>query len=443
MLLNQQSNTPGRTGTMGELTITKSGLYRIRAAGAKGGKGGGSPTSIAQGGKGALLDGVIYLYEGSRIIYLVGNAGTDHPNVSGGDCTSGAGGGGTYVTIEDNNSADIIKVGEFTGVRVKPLLVAAGGNGGADSGYSSGVSKTWHGNAETTDAHSTYASANYTGGGFRVEGASNTYNGKSFLNGGIAATNEYNRGGSSAAGFGGGGSNCDDGAGGGGGGWIGGVWNAASACSYVDSAFTSVIRESGYNDTGGFISIQKLGDAGFIILDNTDGNYKVKGEGADWVSLGAELNDDVLSQAMPELMWTDYTSFGDAIPLAVQTPVTGLISYTIHGTPKPALVKYVDPIDTTRKNITCIHMELGADCTVLVSTDNETWYVCQDNTWNAVEPTEGETYMTSDELASISKNTWLELNYKETDTVYLMLSVCPSEANEATAAGYTVSFIEV
>ena len=108
----------------------------IRAGGAKGGTHSysyGTTPGTYIGGKGAIMEGYIYLTAGTILKIVVGQRGGDSVEVRGGQSTSSTaaqlglsvednagtgGGGGTFVYTANNT-----------------LLIAAGGGGGASGGY--------------------------------------------------------------------------------------------------------------------------------------------------------------------------------------------------------------------------------------------------------------------------------------------------------------------
>ncbi|MCT4597454.1 MAG: glycine-rich protein [Vallitalea sp.] len=252
MIWTFNNTSTGRNGTIQRWTVPYDGMYRIETFGARGGKGNGARPH-ANGGRGAKMKGEFVLRKGQIVLILVGQSGTDHPGTSsGGDGTTGAGGGGTFVAKIVSNSQYMFETGEY----VEPLIVSAGGNGGADYGYQSNLTTLYHGISATGTQG--FINNDYSGGGFLASRSSDRC-GKSFLQGGRGALGQTTRGGTSQAGFGGGGSNLDDGYGGGGGGWNGG-YRGQSAGSYNAGANQS--SSSGYNDGQGkvIISVYALTD---------------------------------------------------------------------------------------------------------------------------------------------------------------------------------------
>ena len=253
-----ESTTTGKDNGVVELITLNPGSYVIKCAGAKGGAGGGDKSKPScLGGFGATLEGTLRLKNQSELIILPGNPGTDNTRTSG-DSTTGAGGGGTYIAlvVESDYPGALLTSGfsnaDCNNKYVIPLMVAAGGNGGRDYGYS-GDGAVYHG-VHTT--HSSFKSGSYQGGSFANLTSSSINNGSNFIKGGAAATDYYTRHDTSFAGFGGGGSNKDDGEGGGGGGYYGGH-TTLSACSYYDSEFiTNFTGTTGTNEGFGWVEIE-------------------------------------------------------------------------------------------------------------------------------------------------------------------------------------------
>lgn len=244
----QYEQTVEVTSGIQKWIVPKTGRYLISATGAAGGKGGGVLTNTAcLGGFGAIISGEFNLTAGDELYMLVGNKGTDNMQTSG-DVTTGAGGGMSVVAIKDDTQTDML----LSTIPVRPLVVAGAGNGGGDAKYSGVAGADALLDEGTNDG---YLSNDYSGGGYR-QYRNSSYCGKSFLEGGDAATNTYTRSGnSSTAGFGGGGSNLDDGAGGGGAGYIG---------SYRGATFGGSSYNAGGNPTAA------------LNTERTDGLIKIK-----------------------------------------------------------------------------------------------------------------------------------------------------------------------
>lgn len=244
----QYEQTVEVTSGIQKWIVPETGRYLISATGAAGGKGGGVLTNTAcLGGFGAIISGEFNLTAGDELYMLVGNKGTDNMQTSG-DATTGAGGGMSVVAIKDDTQTDML----FSTIPVRPLVVAGAGNGGGDAKYSGVAGADALLDEGTNDG---YLSNDYSGGGYR-QYRNSSYCGKSFLEGGDAATYTYTRSGnSSTAGFGGGGSNLDDGAGGGGAGYRG---------SYRGASFGGSSYNAGENPTAA------------LNTERTDGIIKIK-----------------------------------------------------------------------------------------------------------------------------------------------------------------------
>ncbi len=135
---NQTFNATGTgaTGQFQEYDVPNDGEYTIKAYGAAGGDGlqkSGSSVAASKGGKGAYAYGTFSLQSGDKLILAVGQSPTrtGTPSSSSSDETSGGGGGGTFVTKVDSGSSYTLTAKNSE--KVKPLLIAAGGNGGGDS----------------------------------------------------------------------------------------------------------------------------------------------------------------------------------------------------------------------------------------------------------------------------------------------------------------------
>ena len=211
-------------------------------------------SDATKSGRGASCTATFEFKTGDKLLLLVGQHGKDAAKTAGStrDGVTGGGGGMSVVALEDN-TASYTFVGhtknnstQYAGRKYKPLIVAAGGNGARDNGYS-GTGTVYHGQAHTTSAEAlgSTSSSNCTGGTFSKQvntnhGDNSSYrHGLSFLYGGLGSQYDYTRGGmSSLGGFGGGGANYDDGNGGGAGGWISG-YRGVAAKSYIDSTIAT------------------------------------------------------------------------------------------------------------------------------------------------------------------------------------------------------------
>jgi len=117
-LSSTQINTFDYTGQIEIVTVGVSGYYDITADGAQGGTG----TSNAHGGLGAMASGEIFLTAGAQLEIVVGGMGGS----SGSD--GGGGGGGSFV-IELNTNPAI-----NTGQNVNEVNAGGGGGGSAGAG---------------------------------------------------------------------------------------------------------------------------------------------------------------------------------------------------------------------------------------------------------------------------------------------------------------------
>lgn len=259
------------TGTILSYTFPCDCTVKIEAKGARGGYGNlytYGLTDASRSGSGAYVYGTFTFAEGDQVLILVGQAGTDAMTSTGStkDGTSGAGGGGTFIVKKTTSGSTFTGSSTngsnaYNGWIVSPLIIAAGGNGTRDNGYSG--TGTIYGGLHTTGTKPTYASTR-TGGGFDTAYGTNNSNsssygyGLSFLNGGLGSQYYYTRNSiTSHAGFGGGGCNADDNQGGGGGGYYGGI-ATASACSYIASEATDTGGASDSNAGEGIVTFTFL-----------------------------------------------------------------------------------------------------------------------------------------------------------------------------------------
>lgn len=274
------TNTNETTGYMGTLIpyeIPVNCKIKITAKGSRGGYGNFYTHAVSdttKSGKGASCTATFEFKKGDKLLLLVGQHGKDAATTTGStrDGVTGGGGGMSVVALEDD-TASYTFVGhtknnstQYAGKKYKPLIVAAGGNGARDNGYS-GTGTIYHGQAHTTSAEAvgSTSNSNCPGGTFSKQvntnhGDSSSYrHGLSFLYGGLGSQYDYTRGGmSSLGGFGGGGANYDDGNGGGAGGWISG-YRGVAAKSYIDSTIaTDRSSIAGDNADDGIIIFEVL-----------------------------------------------------------------------------------------------------------------------------------------------------------------------------------------
>lgn len=245
-------------------SVPSAGVYRITAAGGKGGGGNGN------GGQGAIMRGDFSLQNGQTLRILVGQQGANGNHASG--QVNGGGGGASAVSVVGGS-----------------LLIVAGGGAGItnNSNESNSNRNARTGNNSTNSGsygRSTYffqqqsAGSSWDGGGGGSWGA----NGDQYANQrdaqgrDISGTNPIGGSGSwdgqatipGDGGFGGGGgSGINSGAGGGGGGYLGGNAMYSYSSTYVDgnngtgggsyNNGSSQSNDIGNNGTG-YVIIQKL-----------------------------------------------------------------------------------------------------------------------------------------------------------------------------------------
>lgn len=258
----------GYTGTIIKYTVPEKCTIKIEACGSRGAYGNlytYGITEAARSGNGAKCIGTFNFLKGDELLILVGQHGKDamKGTSSTKDQTTGAGGGATTIAKRDS-TASYKMVGTSTngsdvynGWFVAPLIVAAGGNGSRDNGYSS-TGTIYNGLGHTTSAQSVGTNENRSGGAFSLEVGTGSANGtsyaygRSFLSGGLGSMYYYTRSSYAKAGFGGGGANIDDSNGGGGGGWIAGI-RGASAQSYINPDGTDISSVAGTNAADGYV----------------------------------------------------------------------------------------------------------------------------------------------------------------------------------------------
>lgn len=269
--ITNSDESTGYTGTIMNWTVPVDLVVQIDAYGSRGSYGNlytYGLTDTSRSGNGAHVGGVFNLPAGSELLILVGQHGKDAMTGTGStkDGVSGSGGGGTFVVLKTDESTGSLFVGSdvngskaaYGGWYVSPLVIAAGGNGSKDNGYSgTGPGK---GGVAITYASKPNYSSSMSGGGFDTaygtsNSSSNGY-GLSFLYGGLGSQYSFTRANMTPkSGFGGGGGNSDDGYGGGGGGYYGGIQSAA-ACSYVSPDAESIITgEDDINAGDGYVII--------------------------------------------------------------------------------------------------------------------------------------------------------------------------------------------
>jgi Glycine rich protein len=285
-------------------TVPRTGLYRIQAAGAPGGKAsdGYGTSSQGNGGGGIIISASFYLTINDILYILVGQHGQDSPTggtggstLEGGngmnsDTDAGAG-GGTFVA---KCVTSALSSYYFTpdSSYVIPLIVAGGGGGGSSDGnggsaifastyYNPAAGDQWgYSTGGGWNSYPTDASTGISGLTTRINqgivggnpNATSTYGirgfprpGSHFLSGGTGGYAPQTTGIEGQGGFGGGGGAVDEG-GSGGGGWIGGVScdnynpNNAGGCSYIGPEGSSPSND-------GYVSQATIGAAGATTND--------------------------------------------------------------------------------------------------------------------------------------------------------------------------------
>ena len=126
----------GRFGVIQRLSVPRSGRYRIKAWGARGGTHsinyGDSPGTY-YGGKGAFIEGIFALTKGTVLNIVVGQRGGDSVEVKGGQSTQKTA-AELGLSVEDNAGTGG-GGGSFVYTTNNVLLLAAGGGRGASNGY--------------------------------------------------------------------------------------------------------------------------------------------------------------------------------------------------------------------------------------------------------------------------------------------------------------------
>jgi hypothetical protein len=220
-------NVTGTYGGIQELTVPRTGSYRIEAFGAKSEWGDRSGSSSYRGGYGARMRGDFTLTAGEIIQILVGQNGVNATHTQNtGQPGIGAGGGGTFVIRTPYTNTGSI------------LVIAGGGGGGAQNswtnrrgeGGNTGTSGTGGGsgnNNQSGGSSGNGGNSQYAGGGagFIGNGANpsaSTDPSRSFTNGGLGGQGGRSHGGPEFYGGFGGGGGAGGLSSGGGGGYSGG-----------------------------------------------------------------------------------------------------------------------------------------------------------------------------------------------------------------------------
>lgn len=118
--------------------VPYTGTYTIEAAGAQGSIGNkyGNTSSTLVGGKGAKISGTFNLNAGDILHIIVGGKAADATNATAADGVAGAGGGGSFIFKEIPTITDSRYQFTKNNINYDVLLIAAGGSGTGDLGYS-------------------------------------------------------------------------------------------------------------------------------------------------------------------------------------------------------------------------------------------------------------------------------------------------------------------
>jgi hypothetical protein len=222
-------------------------------------------TDTTRSGNGAYASGVFNFEEGDSLLMAIGQYGKDAMTTTSStkDQATGAGGGATTIAKKVVSSSykftgtSTNNSNQYSGWYVEPLVIAAGGNGSRDNGYSS-PGTPYDGLGYTAGTAQSLAGSTLSGGAFSLEQGTTSSNsssytyGRSFLSGNLGSMYYYTRTTYAIAGFGGGGSNADDGDGGGGGGWVAGCKSTA-AQSYISADAADIASAAGVNADQGYV----------------------------------------------------------------------------------------------------------------------------------------------------------------------------------------------
>ena len=237
--------------------VPVTGKYIIEATGASG----IYSCSERVAGKGAKVSSLIRLRKDENIFILVGQQGITPSSIWG-----GAGGGASYVAIEDGSSIYTL---EPLQSKVTPLVIAAGGGGSGDCNSYYTPKDGTDGSCQIKIEGGGYHQQENASGGAGFQSDAQNSNTKSFLHGGKSGYSSKNGYGYSYGGFGGGGNPYD--AGGGGGGYRGGNSLQIGASgqggySFYDENLISCI--SGENEGNGYVNIILHSSQTFIQKQN-------------------------------------------------------------------------------------------------------------------------------------------------------------------------------
>lgn len=245
------------TGSIEQFTAPETGVYKIKAYGAKGGDAKASSTSLQDavaGGNGGYSYGEISLTQGDVLYIVVGGAGNDDL-ASGSTKTGGYNGGGASYAYETRASRSsgggashvALRTGLLSELEnyTSDILIVAGGGGGA-SNFNNIEGRGGAGGG-TTGSTGTGSDGTAGTGGSQSAGGTGGSSG-SFGQGGNRTT-QGNYGGAGGGGgyYGGGGANNNMGAGGGSG--------------FVSASLSNTSMESGVNNGDGKVVISVPGGA--------------------------------------------------------------------------------------------------------------------------------------------------------------------------------------
>ena len=238
-------------------TVPKTGTYRIKAYGGKGGPNG---DSTHYGGNGGYCMGDFPLSGGEKLIIIVGHHGVVGPYGSGSAWVAGGGGGGSYV----------LKESYLSDPQIESIYIVAGGGGGGGYKYTGGgggnqpldIDAAVHiGSGNSGYGHGPGGGVRYNGTPVAIENnntATKSSFGRSAYNGSLGGTGGYGNVGSyyyNEGSFGGGGGTAPH-TGGGGGGYSGGdtsEWNigpgSGGGTSYVSTYPHNQVGNRSYGGT--------------------------------------------------------------------------------------------------------------------------------------------------------------------------------------------------
>lgn len=166
-------------------TVQSSGLYRIKAYGAQGGRG-NLNTSGLVGGGGAILQGDFALTAGEIISVLCGSTGGHRVDLSNSEGCDSGGGGATYVVRSPYNTQQSV------------LLAAAGGGGSSNRDFYKSPLSSAQGNGDRSNltVNGTYGGASGIDGQVTVAGVSGSRSGSGVngYSGGFRDVNLQNSG---------------------------------------------------------------------------------------------------------------------------------------------------------------------------------------------------------------------------------------------------------